>query len=541
VSEAALAAVRARLAAGDLDGAADMLRDVTAAEPGNLTVRLLQGELLERRGRHAEAAAHYGDLRAAWPDNPWLAARLATALAAIGEAQAALTLYRDVIASAALPEAMRTQIVRRLAAANRRDAEIAALLESRLDATPDDPALLREVASSAATAGRDAAALGHFARSHALESLPAWACALRLEAMARHRRQTGAYPLADAALIAALEDALERFPSHPLFVRELNRLPLARPDWQRLYALHRRRAPTAPPDGFLGFEMAKARLQAGDREAARALLDGLGAGSTWDARARPLREVFATVPEALWQRSRLCDDEAAEVQVVATPGARRTLMIFATLAGDFMMLPLAGLDALLAEMPAHVVYLRDTVWNSGLGGFRSLGPGIGDAIAALRAWLARLDAPDLVTVGGSVSGLSALRYGARLGAARAVAFGALTTTDPEFSATPPRLQRTGRRALETAPGEQERFREVAAELAASPAMRVDLFIGADCPLDHAQAARLAGLPGIATHAEPGVDHHYVALTMIARGRFLPAIAGAFPAPAAAAEEIADVA
>jgi tetratricopeptide (TPR) repeat protein len=509
-----------------MSGAADPAPGAPATD---LQALLRAGEALTRRGQQAEALRHYRDLRAAWPGNGQVAARLVLALAATGEGQAALALYRAEVAQAAIPEDERSLVLRRLATANRRDPALARLLEERLATRPADAALLREAAAAAAAAGRDEAAMAYFARAAALAPLPYWALAQWLQSAVRRRRAGGALPVMDTPLIALLEEALRRFPAQALFLRDFNSLPLPAAAWQRLYRLIRDNLP-ARPEGFLGFEAAKSLLQAGEIAEGRRLLGSLDPASVWAARAAPLLAALAAEPEGGWA-GRLADDKSAEIQVQRVPGARMTVIVFATIAGDFMMMPLACLDALLATLPANIVYLRDTVWASGLAGLRSLGPSIEATTRHLAGLVASLGAKEVVTVGGSVSSLSAIRYGARIGAARVVTFGAMTTVDPDFAGTPARLQRSTRRAQAAAPASAERFGDIAAELAAAPGLRVAMHLGADCALDQAQAAHVAGIPAIALHAEAGVAHHYVALSIIAQRRFASIVGGAGSAPA----------
>ncbi|MEJ0015586.1 MAG: tetratricopeptide repeat protein [Acetobacteraceae bacterium] len=516
-----LAAVQAHLGANDLTGALRVAEQAAACHPRDLACQLQLGSILEQAGRRADAAAHYRVVWTQHPDNPWVAARLAAALARVGRGEEALALYHAAIADAPMTEAERTQIARQIAAPLRRNKDAAALLAARVPVTPDDAALLREAGSAAASTERLADAVDYLDRSAAREALPGWAHAIRIDARSKLARRSRLWPPVDAELVAALQEALAQHPHNPAFVRFLNRLPIAREAWLRLYARVRDTVELRSKDGFLLYETMLAALQANDRRLAEALIAALAPGSEWARRAAPIADVLRRVPAAVWARSRLDDDKAAELQIVRTPGADATLLVFATLTGNFMMLPLAMLDALLADLPVHVVYLRDTTSHApGLRGFRSFGLRVDDTIARLRQEISGLGASRLLTLGASASGLSAIRYGARLGAERATTFGALTSLGPEFGHA---AIRSGRLTMSAVAEAEMRFRDVAAEMAAAPAMRVAFHYGAQYQLDVDHADRVRHLPGVTVHPAIGVDHHYVVLSLIADGTFRDAV------------------
>lgn len=518
-----IAAVRRQIGAGTLDEAATEAEAICKSHPGDLRGHFVWCEVLDAQKKHATAAAHCIKILDRWPNNQWILARL-VALTAKSDIDAAVDTYRRKVEPAPLAEADKTRIARNLAAADRRHPDAAAILESRLAVTPDDPALLREVASSFLGQQRFEEAVALFERSHEIEPLPGWGTTVYLNALLQGRRQAGRYPVVDEKIHAVLNDGVTRFPDDPLFVRTFNRLPVEPSRWRPLYDRIRANFAAGKADGMMSFEMAKAAFQAGETDEARRILATLDPASHWGAATRPLAKVLDRVPEATWRRARFADDPSAEIQVVSQ-GSERTIIVFATITGNFMMLPLAALDALLADVPANLVYVRDTVYGSALTGLRSVAPDITSTVAHLERLVAELGTRELQTLGASVSGLSAIRYGARLGARRVATFGALTTVDPDFGGTPPNLQRAMRRRLRQATDGAERFEDVPDELARAPAMRVDLFVGADCKLDREHAERLAEHPQITIQPVADVDHHYVALSLIAEGRFAEAIAG----------------
>lgn len=75
---------KARFQAGDLDGAASLCSDLLLDDPGNVQVRLLLGQIYERRGDNYQALEQYEAARAAEPENVDILARLGMVLAALG-------------------------------------------------------------------------------------------------------------------------------------------------------------------------------------------------------------------------------------------------------------------------------------------------------------------------------------------------------------------------------------------------------------------------------------------------------------------------
>ncbi|MBO0903407.1 hypothetical protein [Jiella sonneratiae] len=270
---------------------------------------------------------------------------------------------------------------------------------------------------------------------------------------------------------------------------------------------------------LLRAEAAIAALQARENDFALDLLQSLQLGKEhWAPQMMALRRLLETVPPQTWERARLIDDPAKEMQVVTTPGADITLVVFLTLNGNFTMLPVEMLDALLSSLPANVIYLRDTSsMLQGANGYRTLGSSPSLSVAAIATELAAIGASRTLAVGGSASGLSAIRYGARLGAERVVGFGAMTALAPR------RRPRNSHASAGASRDSRDRFGTVEEEMAAAPGLVVDLYYGADYARDCERVERVAGLPGIRLLPLAGVDHHYCALEMIADETFLDAI------------------
>lgn len=505
----------------DLTGAIAVATDAVVHAPGEAASYLELGRLLEQAGRHDEASDLYDRARIRFPRNPWLAGRRAVTLARQGQGAEALALYHDVLAPSKLSEAQRTVFARQIAQPLRRDPDAGRLLKQRVAVTPDDAALLREAGSSARATGDLADAIDYLDRSAALKPLPNWAHAIRIDVRHKLALRSKQWPVVDPAFEAALEAAMVQNPLNPAYVRFVNRLPLPRATWQRLFSHIRASAVLSSSDGFLLYETMLAALQADDRDFARSAAAALIPGSDWARRAAPMVDLLEKVPPAIWARSRLVDDKAAEKQVIRVPGAQATLLVFATLTGNFMMLPLAMLDALLADIPVNIIYLRDTTSTApGLRGYKSLGGTVEDSITHIRAEVEALGAPRLLTLGASASGLSAIRYGARLGTERAVTFGAITSLGADVTRPRPGADKLTAAAIVQA---RQRFRDIGAELDASNGMKVAFHFGDGYELDVDHARRIEHLPGVTIHPAAGIDHHYVVLSLIAAGTFRDAL------------------
>ncbi|PZQ10770.1 MAG: hypothetical protein DI565_19520 [Ancylobacter novellus] len=518
------------LGVGEVDRATGVAAAAAERFPEQARAHLLHIDVLEHGGRHEDAASYCEDLRVKFPKSVPLLGRLAVALAMSGRGEEGVRLFREKVSSSRMPAQRKAELARRLATPLRRSRAAAELLAEQAEANPKNAALLREAGSAAASAGDFESAVRWFDASAGVKPLPVWSECARIEAMQRVARTT---PGGEERLGDVLAAALWAHPKEPLLVRQLNRIHLSAEVWRTIYPIVADAAETAAGDDFLLFESAIAALQARDRGFALALLSKVERGTAvWAKRARPLARLLRSRPDSFWEQARLADDPSEEVQIVRVAGAQATLVVFLTLNGNFMTLPVEMLDALLSGLAANVVYLRDTSSPlQGAGGFRAFskdgGKGVDESVAGLKREVEELGAARVVTIGASASGLSAIRYGARIGANGAVCFGALTTF--EIGRKP-----RGRNALRGLYLDRKsRFGALEDELAAEPGLEVDLYYGAAFERDHEHAARAKDLPGFRVLPVAGVDHHFCALEMIADGSFVDAVRSALHVSATA--------
>ncbi|MCA0920127.1 hypothetical protein [Pseudooceanicola nanhaiensis] len=199
-----------------------------------------------------------------------------------------------------------------------------------------------------------------------------------------------------------------------------------------------------------------------------------------------------------------------------SPGARAVLLCFPAVERLFGELPVRVFDSYLAERGIDVLYCHDA--SNQL--FSKGAPGCGDrfeaVVAHLRAQPMIAQAPHLWTLGASLGGFTALRFGLALGAEVSLAFSAKTTLVPGPDA--PRdllLERA-------APAIRQMLPEGTDLCAAWPgrtATRSLLFHGADAPVDLHHAQRLAGCAGVTLRPTEGVGAHNSLAPMILDGSF----------------------
>jgi dienelactone hydrolase len=120
-------------------------------------------------------------------------------------------------------------------------------------------------------------------------------------------------------------------------------------------------------------------------------------------------------------------------------GAAKTVLAFSTYAGGFG--PMHGWGSVflahrfLGGFPLNIVYLRDETYCLNLAGNRSLGADYAASVAALRALCSGRSWNELYTVGFSMGGYSAMRFGLDLGVRAVLSFsGPSTLVSAEYRA-----------------------------------------------------------------------------------------------------------
>lgn len=326
-----------------------------------------------------------------------------------------------------------------------------------------------------------------------------------------------------AAAVDHLAQALSIAPSSPPLLKALGHLPMAPERFQVLFE----QVETARRQREFGqlsnWHFAIAALRASRTESAIEALGAIEPGSgDFRSTAHALRSLLLARPLADWDAGqRFTPDLRRPLHIVRVAGASATIFVFPGLRNLFGFLPHGYLDRLLADLPANIVYLHDLRQNQAafLEGVEPLGQGQKAYAASLARIAQELGARRIVTLGSSVGGFAALRYGALLGAQAAISFSGpskLYATDDRPSAVD---RRTGLAFLRRY---SERQRDVLPDLQAQPAMTVWHFAGAENVDDLHQQGRLRDLPQARLETVPGVASHNTVTPIAAAGR-LPAI------------------
>lgn len=252
----------------------------------------------------------------------------------------------------------------------------------------------------------------------------------------------------------------------------------------------------------------------GRPEEARRLLDVQRSGDkpALDDTAALLQ---AMPPDGALLRPLIVDD-GAEV-IVSPPGTTGTTVLVFTGLNGGAMVPIVYVDRLCAAAGHAAIYLRDPRRTFYLGGVSGLSGDLEGSIAALRGLLQELQTSRLRCMGSSAGGFAAIRYGLRLGAEKVLCASSPTTGNTGF------LSAIGEgRARLLVHRMLSQFPQAALDLRDELQVhghrcRVDLWFGADCPMDAAHASHLAGYPGVHLRPIAGLERHESFASIVALG------------------------
>jgi tetratricopeptide (TPR) repeat protein len=512
--------------------------------PDDLALLLREGECLELEGKAADAEAHFRSLCDRYPESVWPANRLIVLLLKRDAASEARSLFFERVWTAAAPEELKRGLLNQLTVHPGPLASTEAFLEGLLGRGGYDGMVLAKLAGFSLRRNRIDEAIIFLDRAAALGPLRPETMSLRLDlliAAGRHsevlahvsdlcrsrpdrpdyvwKAVTSAGAMKRFAETAHwLELGLAQWPEHWMFVYRYNRAPLERDADQAIFeTIERNAARIDGDDDRFIFQHAQARLRNRDAAAVLPLLARIGPESRVDFMAMPLRRVLAAQEERLTRTAaRFEDDRTRSVQIVAAPDARATLVVFAGVNASFCYLPFSQADRLFSAFPANVVYLRDFRDHAYVSGIDDVGQDEAATIAGLKSILAELGPRCVITMGGSIGGYAAARYGVLMGATAAISFAGptnLTGThadleDGEFNTRFRTLRHLVHRNTDLAP-----------LIAAAPETRVIQCYGADHAIDTAEAGRLATLANVTPLALAGISDHSTAMHLIATGDF----------------------
>jgi tetratricopeptide (TPR) repeat protein len=215
--------------------------------------------------------------------------------------------------------------------------------------------------------------------------------------------------------------------------------------------------------------------------------------------------------------------------VIIPDGSRAaTAVLVFTGTNDAVAMPLPLFDRYMAPLDLTPVYLRDFHRLRYLAGIRALGGSYEETIGALRRMLRERGFSRIYALGNCAGGFAAMRYGVELGAERILVFDAPSFCPDEALTRLDQGQNFMRTRL------QRRFGEDMTDLkpflaARKSAARIDVFYQIEDPKKRIHAERLADVPGVRLHAEPGLgDNRLLRRIALESENFSAWLAGLMP-------------
>ncbi len=540
--EAANAQIVRAMEADEGDEATRLMAEALARWPNYTRLQLTQGEVLHKCVGVAEAAHYYASILDERPAHPWALARLKAVLN--GQALSAQEAERigKALFAAKLDGPASESIFDALAKAVRPDESLAFLrtiaprskifrLEWKLavaETEAGDAEAAIRVLSGAYEEGRyNEAAISLLSELLAVCGRESEAIELLRHEILRAPDRPDPYRKLLSFLQRAcafkqageiMQEALERWPRDWLLLFRLNRLPVEPKRLKSIFRTIRSAADAeALRDERFRYHYALACLHAEELERARDLLRAPFAPPVDDL-AAPVAKAFLSRPINFWKRrSRLVDNRTLDVQITRSKGARLTVVLPTGIAFGF--LPPAMIDALFAEHGVNVIYLRDFHKRAYTRGVASLGQDEAETIRALQEIVASLGAPRIVTIGASMGGFAAFRYGALLDAYAAISFAGPTELRSVYDTAKHSVWNPGYFVKLQLQRESETPVDLVPLLRRGGKTKFFQFFGEDAAEDAHQARRLKGIDNVTLMPVRGVKDHLVVDHAIADGSF----------------------
>jgi len=540
-----IAAIERLLAIGADHAVGDRIQLARRRWPADLRLRFCEASWLEKSGHTAEAEARLHDARAVHPQNPWPPVRLLELYLRQSDGERAATVFREAVWSGGAPEPSRTFLLARTITLLADPAARRSYLESLLRGANDDRFVLMKLAALSARERDRGGAEALLAKARAFgpltdESLQiefdllfssarfekAYAIARELQVrnpdrveFARRSIQAAIFSHRMEVMTELLSAALTRWPADWLLLFRYNRCPLSGVVDRALFAVVARQAEMQAGDQRWLFQFAVACMRHGETDRAIDILVRLRPDGPAGNMAAPLAAALVAHPRATWSNPRgvsnACDDD---VQIVRTPDAVATIVLFSSVAGGLGYLPFGLADGLLRRRPVNVVFLRDRNHRSFTSGVATFGADREAMIRELGKVLSELGVP-VVTMGSSVAGVAAIRAATMMGARAAVSFAGPVNlgVDATDDASPPAAADGMRTSLYSSFNSSDP--SIADLIRGAPDTTVHQCFGAGFMPDVEAARLLDGLANVRCHAEPGCDDHFVIEHVIANGRF----------------------
>jgi tetratricopeptide (TPR) repeat protein len=531
---------------GDRDALDSRIAAARARWPHDQRLRLIEGGWLDASGRPDAAQASLLATQAAHPDSPWPAVRLVEMFLRNRMPAEAQQLFRDAVWHASAPEGTRAGLLSRVIVTIADTQARGAYLESLLGDRDDDRFVLLKLAAIAFRAQDRYTTERLFARARALGPLTDESRLIELELHLAAARFEEAYSLASLLLdrnpdrvefarraiqaaifagrvdatVSLLEMALTRWPQDWLLLFRYNRCPLPQAVDRQLFALLQDRATEMAENPRWLFQYAIGALRHGAIDQAIGIIDTLLDAAAVGHMAGPLARALAAHPRATWDNDRqVAIGSEQDVQIIPTPGATATILLFASVVGGLGYLPFGLADGLLRQRPVNILYVRDGSHRSFTGGIASLGLDMPTTITELRRITDDLGVP-VITMGSSIAGVAAIRYAALMQGHAAISFAGpvnlgLNATEDE----PPSASAANgtRQSLFSAfTGDDQ---DTASLVRATPRTHVHQIFGAGHAPDVEAARCLEGLDNVHFHPIADCADHFAIEHAIADGLF----------------------
>ena len=529
--------IRRLIADGSLDEAQRQLGSQGEAGPLPAELRLLQADVLQKKGDGPGAIALLRVLIGEEPDNLAALVRLIRLLRDSGGlAEAREHFINTVWDSGLKPEEM-DRLVNQLTSGSDATPEASLDFLQVLD-EGDATRLVVRVRRAAflAQTGRSAEALENLDRAAATGKLPPYAATTHFELMmaagrtadaadtarrlmqvepkdTRHAERLAIAAIAQGEPVLAaktLEAAFAQNPDDWWLLFRFNRIAFAPQIVERMYAVAARQADRIKdPRG--AFQYALLCLEQGRIDAALPILSRIQSDASVGSMARPLVRALHWLKPADAAPPRYTEDRRLDVRTLPCPGADTAIIVFSGMLGRFGYLPMSQMDGFMAGYRAHLIYLNDVQNAAYLRGLPSFGGREDETVAGLAAVLRDLGARRVVTVGAALGGFGAARYGARLQANAVLSLGGPVVLDPAGSMTDVPVE------MRAALSRLAKRYDIVEDLQASPVTRLVYAYTAGRPDQTSQARRLAGLPGLVERPVEGSDNAFTAMVAVGRG------------------------
>ncbi|OAN78199.1 hypothetical protein A8B82_10675 [Sulfitobacter sp. EhC04] len=525
-----------RMMADQAYSAADkLITSQLAQTPSHLPARLAEVRLAMARDETQKAVDLAAKLVEAWPDNPWVWNIHLKSLSRAGQSDAAMALFHAGLARPDIDETMLKGATGDVLALIPLQAQIA-FLKTALEKRPQSTHLMLRLAMRADASGDFQLALDLFRKAEQDGPLPDYAAKVRkqlhalelplVEAVDRLQAdvEAGAEDvvslcrlcrLAAAAgrfdlSVSALRRALELHPLEWRTVYRLNRVFLTRAEDKKIFADLKRVATTLEPEPSWLLQYALFALRAGSKSEGRETLVRLDETELLGPTARSLLAALDVLGKSRPRKAVLGD---GDVRIVRKRGAEYTVVVFEGLIGGLSYINSRYLDTILADLPAHIIYLRDPHGQIFLKGVPELGADETAMQTALASLIADLGAGKVVAIGGSAAGYAALRTGLAIDADTVISLAGFVTP----SAADAQDADHARRGMAEIFGTDLDAFDLRPQLRSHPKLQLTQVVGGSYAPDMKRLRAIDEVQNARTIILDGIDTHHIALPAITDG------------------------